>query len=110
MDQAAAPDREAAGVGIQQIRATYCLRESIAAAEPDVPPGGTGDLRATAGVIFGSEPTAFGAFMQVGFQPDPPGFTGYETEPANAQGEAFFPVTADPNGTIRYRVCAYLRR
>jgi hypothetical protein len=109
VDQAVAPDRDAAGIGMAQIPASFCLRETIAVAEPAVAPNTTGQLRVTAGTVFGAEPPAYGDGMEVAFQPDPASSGGLQFAPTNTAGEAFFPVTADANGLIRYRVCAQYR-
>jgi hypothetical protein len=47
--------------------------------------------------------------MEVTFQPDPASSGGLQYAATTAAGEAFFPVTADANGLIRYRVCAQYR-
>ena len=109
VDQAVAPDRDAAGIGMTQIPANFCLIETIAVAEPAVAPNATGQLRVTAGSIFGTEPPAYGDAMEVAFQPDPASYGGLQVAPTTTAGEAFFPVTADANGLIRYRVCAHYR-
>jgi hypothetical protein len=109
VDQAVAPDRDAAGIGMTQIPASFCLVETLAVAEPAVAPHATGQLRVTAGTVFGAEPPAFGDGMEVAFQPDPASSGGLQYAATTAAGEAFFPVTADANGLIRYRVCAHYR-
>ena len=109
VDQAAAPNREAVGVGRAQIPVSYCLTEHLEVAEPALSPGQTGDLRVTAGVVFGAPPALHGAVMEVGFQPDPATWTGYQVAATTDAGEALFPVTADGDGHLRYRVCAMFR-
>jgi hypothetical protein len=109
VDQATAPDRDAFGIGIAQIPGSFCLLETIAVAEPAVPPQGTGQLRVTAGTVFGAEAPAYGDVMAITFQPDPASYAGLQQAATNVAGEAFFPVTADANGAIRYRVCVSYR-
>jgi hypothetical protein len=109
VDQAVAPDRDAAGIGMTQIPASFCLVETLAVAEPAVAPHASGQLRVTAGTVFGAEPPAYGDSMEVTFQPDPASSGGLQYAATTAAGEAFFPVTADANGLIRYRVCAQYR-
>ena len=109
VDQAATPNRDVFGIGGAQIPASFCLLETIAVAEPAVAPGATGQLRVTAGSVFGAEPPAYGDVMEVAFQPDPASVAGQQTLPTTAAGETFFAVTADGDGQLHYRVCAYYR-
>ena len=92
--------------GTSRIPASFCVSETLSVSEPALAPGATGSIRVTAGVVFGAGPPAVGDVMDVGFQPDPPGYSGYQHGRTTASGEAFFPVTADANGQLAYRVCA----
>ena len=109
VDQATAPNRDAAGIGIGQIRDGFCLREAIAVAAPDLAPGATGALRVTARTVFGAEPPVVGEVTEVTFEPDPTAVGGGQTAPTSPTGEVTFPITADANGQLHYRVCAYYR-
>jgi hypothetical protein len=106
VDQAAAPNLATWGLSPSQIPASFCVVETLTVSEPALAPHATGQLRVTAGAVFGSEPPAVGDVMRVGFQPDPASYAGYRHARTTAAGEAYFPVTADATGQIRYRVCA----
>jgi hypothetical protein len=105
VDQATPPNLESWGLTATQIPASFCVLETLTVHEPALAPGATGLLRVTAGPRFASDPPLYGDVMDVSFQPDPPSYAGLQRAVTTAAGEAVFPITADANGRLEYRLC-----
>ena len=105
------PDLTPHGLDEASVASQLCARAVIDdVVEPALDPNQTGTLTVRAGVSLADGPTAIHTSVTVTFSPDPgasgaPPASPTDLDRTDAAGQAAFPVTASPAGTVEYLVC-----